>query len=214
MLNKTGEPMIKKPTNIPIPGGGTLLVRPLGPKDWEKIGRARKAILDQAIKERIFLIRGQRVMLSNDLAPLYGVTTSVLNQAVKRNRKRFPPDFMFQLTKQEFARLRSQIVTTKWGGVRLGSVRRPPFAFTEQGVAMLSGLLNSDLAIAVNIEIMRAFVRLREILASDKDLARKFQAFERETKDQFKVVFKIIKQLGTPPDRPQKQIGFGNRPKK
>lgn len=113
----------------------------------------------QPIQSKIYEIRGQRVMLDRDLAELYQVTTSALNQAVKRNNKRFPPDFMFQLTNQEFANLKSQIVISSWGGVR-----KMPYAFTEQGVAMLSGLLNSDVAINANIAIMRAFVAMRNYI--------------------------------------------------
>lgn len=113
------------------------------------------------IQSKIYEIRGQRVMLDRDLAELYQVTTSALNQAVKRNNKRFPPDFMFQLTNQEFANLKSQIVTSSWGGVR-----KMPYAFTEQGVAMLSGLLNSDVAINANIAIMRAFVAMRNYITT------------------------------------------------
>lgn len=113
----------------------------------------------QPIQSKIYEIRGQRVMLDRDLAELYQVTTSALNQAVKRNNKRFPPDFMFQLTNQEFENLKSQIVTSSWGGVR-----KMPYAFTEQGVAMLSGLLNSDVAINANIAIMRAFVAMRNYI--------------------------------------------------
>ena len=111
------------------------------------------------IQSKIYEIRGQRVMLDRDLAELYQVTTSALNQAVKRNNKRFPPEFMFQITNQEFANLKSQIVTSSWGGVR-----KMPYAFTEQGVAMLSGLLNSDVAINANIAIMRAFVAMRNYI--------------------------------------------------
>lgn len=113
----------------------------------------------QPIQSNIYEIRGQRVMLDRDLAELYQVTTSALNQAVKRNSKRFPPDFMFQLTHQEFVNLKSQIVTSSWGGIR-----KMPYAFTEQGVAMLSGLLNSDIAINANIAIMRAFVAMRNYI--------------------------------------------------
>ena len=113
----------------------------------------------QPIQSKIYEIRGQRVMLDRDLAELYQVTTSALNQAVKRNSKRFPPDFMFQLTNQEFANLKSQIVISSWGGIR-----KMPYAFTEQGVAMLSGLLNSDVAINANIAIMRAFVAMRNYI--------------------------------------------------
>ena len=113
------------------------------------------------IQNKIYEIRGQRVMLDRDLAELYGVTTGALNQAVKRNIRRFPADFMFQLTNQEFANLKSQIVTSSWGGIR-----KMPHAFTEQGVAMLSGLLNSDIAINANIAIMRAFVAMRNYIAT------------------------------------------------
>lgn len=115
----------------------------------------------ETIQSRIYEIRGQRVMLDRDLAELYQVTTSALNQAVKRNSKRFPSDFMFQLTNQEFANLKSQIVTSSWGGIR-----KMPYAFTEQGVAMLSGLLNSDIAINANIAIMRAFVAMRNYITT------------------------------------------------
>lgn len=115
----------------------------------------------QPIQSKIYEIRGQRVMLDRDLAELYQVTTSALNQAVKRNSKRFPPDFMFQLTNQEFANLKSQFVTSSWGGIR-----KMPYAFTEQGVAMLSGLLNSDIAINANIAIMRAFVAMRNYITT------------------------------------------------
>lgn len=117
------------------------------------------------IQNKIYEIRGQRVMLDRDLAEMYHVTTAALNQAVKRNIKRFPPDFMFQLTSQEFANLKSQIVTSSWGGVR-----KMPNAFTEQGVAMLSGLLNSDMAIYANIAIMRAFVAMRNYLTSQEKI--------------------------------------------
>lgn len=115
----------------------------------------------QPIQSKIYEIRGQRVMLDRDLAELYQVTTSALNQAVKRNSKRFPSDFMFQITNQEFTNLKSQIVTSSWGGIR-----KMPYAFTEQGVAMLSGLLNSDIAINANIAIMRAFVAMRNYITT------------------------------------------------
>ena len=128
------------------------------------------------IEKSILLIRDQKVMLDRDLAELYGVETRVLVQAVKRNLKRFPNDFMFQLTKKEFDNLRSQfVISSSWGGRRT-----PPYAFTEQGVAMLSSVLKSDRAIDVNVEIMRTFVRLREMLASHKDLARKLAALEKK----------------------------------
>jgi len=160
----------------------------------------------ERIESRIFLIRGHKVMLSSDLAMLYGVQARALIQAVKRNRDRFPPDFMFQLTDGEFANLKSQIVTSSWGGVR----RATPYAFTEQGVAMLSSVLRSRRAVLVNIEIMRAFVRLRQLLATHADLARKLEALEKRYDAQFKVVFDAIRELMNPPaPRPKRIIGFG-----
>ena len=141
------------------------------------------------VESRILLIRGRKVMLDRDLAELYGVDTKVLIQAVKRNLNRFPADFMFRVTRQEVANLRSQIVTSSsWGGRRT-----LPYAFTEQGVAMLSSVLRSKRAVQVNIEIMRAFVRLRAVLASHADLARKLAELERKYDGQFRVVFEAIR---------------------
>ena len=161
--------------------------------------------LEEAIIEgKIFLIRGHKVMLSIDLAELYNVEPKVLTQAVKRNVERFPSDFMFQFTYREFTNLKSQIVTSSWGGIR----RAMPYAFTEQGVAMLSGILNSPRAIRVNIEIMRAFVRLRQMLISNVELARKLNALEKKYDAQFKVVFDAIRELMTPPDKPRRRIGY------
>jgi len=158
------------------------------------------------IESRIFLIRGHKLMLDADLAALYGVETKVLIQAVKRNIGRFPDDFMIQLTKQEVTNLRSQFVTSSWGGRRY-----PPYAFTEQGVAMLASVLNSDRAVHVNIEIMRAFVRLRQMLASNADLARKLATLEKKYDAQFKIVFDAIRELMTPPDPKKKRpIGFAS----
>ncbi len=157
----------------------------------------------ERIERAIILIRGQKVLLSQQLAGLYGVETKVLNQAVARNRERFPDDFMFQLTAEELANLKSQIVTSSWGGVRT-----PPYAFTEQGVAMLSSVLHSDRAVRVNIEIMRAFVRLRQMLASNAELARKLEALEGKYDAQFKVVFAAIRELMSPPVKPKREIGF------
>ena len=156
------------------------------------------------IAQAIQAIRGQKVLLDADLAALYGVETKVLLQAVRRNRERFPDDFMFQLTEEEFDDLRSQSVTSSWGGRRYR-----PYAFTEQGVAMLSSVLRSPQAIAVNIEIMRAFVRLRELLASHRVLAKRLEELEAKTDSRFKQVFEAIRQLMLPPDPPKKrQIGF------
>jgi len=156
------------------------------------------------IEKAILLIRGQKVMLDADLAELYGVETRVLVQAVKRNLERFPEDFMFQLSQEEFAILRSQIVTSSdWGGRRYR-----PYAFTEQGVAMLSSVLRSQRAIRVNIEIMRAFIHLRQMLASHVELARKLDALEQKYDVQFKQVFEAIRQLMAPPEPKRRPIGF------
>ncbi len=160
----------------------------------------------ERIEKMIFLIRGEKVMLDRDLALLYGVSTKVFNQAVKRHKKRFPPDFMFQLTIEEAQALRSrsQSVTLKRGQ----NIKYRPYAFTEHGILMLSSVLNSERAVQVNIEIMRTFVRLRQMLASNKDLAKKLEELERKYDHQFKVVFDAIRQLMTPPEPEHKQIGF------
>ncbi|MBI3181283.1 MAG: ORF6N domain-containing protein [Myxococcales bacterium] len=165
------------------------------------------------VARRIYLLRGQRVMLSTDLAELYEVEPRALIQAVKRNLDRFPDDFMFQLNAEEVARLRSQIVILKPGAHpgRGQHQKYPPHVFTEQGVAMLSSVLHSKRAAHVNIAIMRAFVRLREMLASNHELARKFAAFEKRYDAQFRVVFEAIRQLMEPPETPRRRIGFGGR---
>jgi len=142
-------------------------------------------------------------MLDSDLAELYGVKTKVLLQAVKRNIDRFPDDFMFQLNKQEVINLRSQFVTSSWGGRRY-----PPYAFTEQGIAMLSSVLKSDPAIKMNIVIMRAFVNLREMISSHKDFAKRLNDLEKKYDAQFKVVFEAIRALITPPEKKRPKIGF------
>src|SRR5487761_1278587 len=164
----------------------------------------RPAIPVERIEHSILLIRGQKVMLDSSLATLYGVEVRALVQAVQRNRERFPDDFMFQLTGEEFDHLRSQTVISGGRGGR----RYPPYAFTEQGVAMLSSVLRSKRAVQVNIEIMRAFVRLRQMLASHADLARKLDALEKKYDAQFKVVFDAIRQLMTPPEPKRREIGF------
>jgi len=164
-------------------------------------------VLQEIIEQKIHLIRGQRVLLDSDLARLYGVTTFNLNKAVKRNLDRFPQDFMFQLSKDEFESLIFQSGISKAGR---GGRRFPPYAFTEQGVAMLSSVLQSKRAVHVNIEIMRAFVRLREILGTHKDLARKLEELEKKYDEQFRVVFEAIRQLMAPSESPPKRrIGFG-----
>jgi phage regulator Rha-like protein len=166
----------------------------------------------ERIEKLILLIRGHKVMLDNDLAELYGVETKNLNRAVKRNLARFPGDFMFQLTADEHESLRFQSGTLKTGR---GQHRKYlPYAFTEQGVAMLSSVLNSDRAIAVNIAIMRAFVRIREILSTHKDLAAKLEKIDRklgEHDEHFRVVFEAIRQLMSPPPpapNKKRRIGF------
>lgn len=160
-----------------------------------------------AIEALIVTVRGRRVLLSFDLARLYGVTAGALGQAVKRNRSRFPPDFLFQLTRREAANLKSQSVISSWGGRRT-----PPHAFTEQGVAMLSSVLRSHRAVAVNVAIMRAFVRLRALLASHAGLARRLEDLERRYDGQFSAVFAAIRRLMTDPAEPQRpRIGFHAR---
>jgi len=159
----------------------------------------------ERIERSIFLIRGHKVLLDVHLAALYGVTTKRLNEQVRRNRSRFPEDFMFQLTPEEAASLRSQFATSNKGR---GGRRYAPYAFTEQGVAMLSTVLNSERAIQVNIEIMRAFVRLRRMLASNAQMARKLVDLESKYDAQFKVVFDAIRQLMAPPEPKKKKIGF------
>jgi len=166
----------------------------------------KKAVIPvERIETRIFLIRGEKVMLSTHLAELYDVEPRALIQAVKRNTERFPEDFMFQLAADEFTNLKSQIVISSWGGTR----RAAPYAFTEQGVSMLSSVLRSKRAVMVNVEIMRAFVRLRQMLASNVALARKLAALEKKYDAQFKVVFDAIRELMTPLDPKKKRpIGF------
>jgi hypothetical protein len=159
--------------------------------------------------QRIHTVRGHKVMLDADLAELYGVSTKALVQAVKRNPARFPPDFMFSLTDQETANLRSQIVTSSLPSRNWGGRRNAPNAFTEQGVAMLSSVLKSDQAVQVNVEIMRAFVRLRDLVAHDRELARRLNELESRYDNQFKVVFDAIRELMTPPTpTPKRRIGF------
>ena len=168
-------------------------------------------IPSERIERAILFIRGQKVMLDRDLARLYEIETRVLKQAVRRNRDRFPDDFMFELSKEEFADWKSQIVTSN--SDRMGW-RHLPMAFTEQGVAMLSSVLRSQRAVQVNIEIMRAFVKLRQLLQSNADLARKLAAMEKKYDGQFKVVFDAIRQLMEPPERPRNRIGFQVREKR
>jgi len=156
------------------------------------------------IERSIRLIRGDKVILDEDLAELYGVEVKRLNEQVRRNIDRFPADFMFQLTNQEFKDLKSQFATSsQWGGRRI-----PPYAFSEQGVAMLSSVLHSPRAVQVNIEIMRTFVRLRRLLASHADLAERLEELEQKYDAQFRVVFDAIRQMMAPEEKGRKEIGF------
>ncbi len=165
----------------------------------------REVVPIEVIEQKIFMIRRQKVMLDKDLAELYGVETRVLNQAVRRNIGRFPEDFMFSLTRQEIRDLSQIVISSK--------IKHAPnvFAFTEQGVAMLSGVLNSKRAIQVNITIMRVFVRLRQILSTHKELAYKLKELERKTEKhdvEIQTIFEAIRQLMTPPEKPKHKIGF------
>jgi len=162
----------------------------------------------ERIEKCIYFLRGQKVMLSTHLAGLYGVEARALVQAVKRNPDRFPDDFMFQLSTEEFDNLKSQIVISSWGGSR----RAAPYAFTEQGVAMLSSVLRSERAVAVNVEIMRAFVRLRQMLSSHEALARKIEQLEKKYDSRFKAVFDALRALMEPPATKRRAIGFHARP--
>ncbi len=179
----------------------------------KKLGRRNAPIPLERITQTILLIRGQKVILDQNLAALYEVETKALNRAVKRNLDRFPDDFMFQLSAEEFENLRCQSGTSSLRSQNdtssRGGRRYRPYAFTEQGVAMLSSVLRSDRAIHVNIEVMRAFVRLRQLLASNVDLARKLAALEQKYDKQFKVVFDAIRELMAPPEPKKKRpIGF------
>ena len=155
---------------------------------------------------RIYLIRGQRVLLDSDLARLYGVTTRRLNEQVKRNQKRFPAEFLLRLTRQEVANLKSHFATSSWGGIR----RANPYAFTEQGIAMLSAVLKSPRAINVSIEIIRTFVKLRQLLTSNKELGKKLALLEKKYDHQFKVVFDAIRQIMDQPISKNRKIEFLN----
>jgi hypothetical protein len=171
----------------------------------------RQIIPAARIIQSMYFLRGQKVMLSQDLASLYGVTVGALTQAVKRNAKRFPKDFVFRLTAGEFTNLKSQIVISSWGGSR-----RRPYAFTEQGVAMLSSVLNSERAVRVNIGIMRAFVKLRETLETNREFARKFAQLEKRVGKhdaEIGAIIDAIRQLMTPAEKPLREVGFHVREK-
>ena len=161
---------------------------------------------EHTIMNKIVIIRGEKVMLDKDLAELYGVPTKSLNLAVKRNVKRFPEDFMFQLNKEEFNNLRFQIETSSWGGQRY-----LPYAFTEQGVAMLSSVLNSERAIDVNIQIIRVYTKMRKFLSTHKDILLKLEQLEHKTEshdEKINLIFEYMKQLVKEKSEPRKRIGF------
>ena len=184
---------------------------------------SKEIIPQEVLVTKILLIRGHKVMLDRDLAQLYGVSAKVLNQAVKRKRKRFPPDFMFRLSKEEMQNWKSRFVTSKYvfkpeavGRSRSQSVTLKrgrnikyfPYAFTENGISMLSTVLNSERAITINIQIMRTFNRLKELVASHKELAARLDELEKKYDGQFKIVFSAIRALVVVPAKPKKQIGF------
>ncbi len=170
----------------------------------------------ERVESRILFIRGEKVIVDSDLAELYGVTTKAFNQAIKRNIHRFPDDFMFQLTADEVDSMRSQIATTSpilWSQIvtskeRRGGRRYMPYVFTEHGALMAANILNSDRAVEASVQVVRAFVKLRQMLSSNADLSRKVEALERKYDANFKVVFNEIKKLMTPPPLPQNKIGF------
>ncbi len=164
---------------------------------------AKNLIPQERIEGKIYLIRGKKVMLDHDLAFLYGVETKQFKRAVKRNITRFPEDFMFELTNEEYQNLRCQFGTSSWGGRRY-----LPCVFTEQGVAMLSSVLNSERAIQVNIQIIRAFTKLRELMMTHKDLQRKIEEMEKKYDRKFQIVFEAIKRLLEPPEKKREPIGF------
>jgi ORF6N domain len=176
---------------------------PATPPTNRRIASVNQIIEIQDVAQRIYTIRGVKAMLDRDLAELYEVETKVLKQAVRRNARRFPSDFMFELTYQEFNNLRSQIVTSSWGGTRY-----KPMAFTEQGVAMLSGILNSDRAIDVNIAIMRVFVQLRHLVIEHAELKREVEALRKQTEEHFEIVFTVLDKLVSDGDSSNKKIGF------
>lgn len=166
-------------------------------------------ITDEKLISKIYLVRGQKIMLDRDLAELYGVETKVLKQAVRRNTGRFPEDFMFEMNKEELEAWRSHFVTSKPGDRK--GMRYKPFCFTEQGVTMLSCILNSERAIAVNIQIIRIFARLRAMALTHKDILLKLEQLERKVTahdGDIKMIFDALKQLLNPPQEPRPKIGF------
>jgi len=178
----------------------------------DKTSKARSLIPLERIERSILLIRGQKVMLDRDLAQLYGVETRVLNQTVRRNIDRFPEDFMFRLTREEIMRISQIVISSDPLGMKTLKFSKNVMVFTEHGVAMLSSVLNSPRAIRVNIQIMRTFAKLREMISLNKDLARRLDELEKKYDSQFKIVFDAIRQLMAPPEPepvpPKKRIGF------
>ncbi len=189
--------------DVTLRGPPTLFNKHVGRRTVK--GEYMKSLVPlEVIEQKILLIKGQKVMLDSDLAALYGVTTKRLNEQVRRNLKRFPADFMYQLSREEFESLKSHFATSSsWGGRRTR-----PFVFTEQGISMLSSILNSDRAIEVNIQIMRTFVKLREIMLSHKDLTKKLNELEKKYDGQFQIVFEAIRQLIEQPEKPKRKIGY------
>jgi len=172
-------------------------------------------IPDELVINKIYIIRGQKVMLDRDLAELYAVTTSNLNLAVKRNKDRFPDDFMFQLTREEFQSLILQFAISKKAG--RGGIRKLPYAFTEQGVSMLSGVLNSETAIRVHIQIIRVFAKMRELMLTHKDILLQLEKIEKKLTghdEDMQLIFKYLKQLLNPPQPPRQKIGFKRKDEK
>ena len=164
------------------------------------------AVSEETIVEKIFIIRGQKVMLDRDLAEMYGVEVKRLNEAVKRNITRFPDDFMFQISKVEWQNLKSQIATSSWGGIR-----KLPYVFTEQGVAMLSSVLNSETAIQVNIQIIRLLTKMKQLILDDKDLWMKIEKIEQhllKNDEEIKTIFAYLKKLLIQENKPRNPIGF------
>ncbi len=163
-------------------------------------------VTENDIVEKIFIVRGVKVMLDRDLAEMYGVETRVLNQAVARNISRFPEDFMFQITAEEFANLISQIAISSWGGTR-----KMPYAFTEQGVAMLSSVLRSERAVQVNIQIVRVYIKMRQLLLDNRELWTKIEKIEKaltKKDEEVQAIFKVLKKLLVQQDTPREPIGF------
>jgi len=190
---------------LQITNRNAYLVFAIANRNYIRGGNISDIIPVERIERKIYFIRRQKVMIDRDLAELYGVETRVLNQAVRRNIKRFPEDFMFHFSKEETEIWKSQIVMSN--KERMG-LRRRPYAFTQEGIAMLSGVLNSEIAIQVNIEIMRTFVKLRQMLASNTHLARRLKALEKKYDEQFAVVFEAIRALMVPPEKKKRKIGF------